>query len=227
MWDLQRSSVESTAGKKMRSRERRTSYNQQPVTAGESGLSNFFWVEQSFITRVSDVLCLQRARCESSYPSFSLINASEIGNPGISLISVGRKDAAAQRDHGILSVSTDWLIRCWSSKLNFSRTRVWPHTFLRNLQPQEVGSNFNFWGLLEPSGQISCSGQRIKGWRQRVQVSEFLLHILISTVTASAWLQFWCVWPWSHHHWKPLMERLLYIGNGIGSGDTWRHKTWP
>lgn len=90
--------------KKMRSRERTTSYNQQLVTAGDSGLSNFLWVEQSFITWVSDVLCLQRAHGESSYPSFSLINASEIGNPGISLISVGRKEAAAQRDHGILCV---------------------------------------------------------------------------------------------------------------------------
>ena len=134
--------------KKMRSRERTTSYNQQLLTAVGSGLSNFLWVEQSFITWMSDVLCLQRAHCESSYPSFSLINASEIGNPGISLISVARKEVAAQSDYGILSVSTDWLIRCWSPKLNFSRTRVWPHTFLRNLQPQEVGSNFNFCDLL-------------------------------------------------------------------------------
>ena len=159
----------------MRSREKTTSYNQQLVTAGESGLSNFLWVEQSFITWVSDVLCLQRAHGESSYSSFSLINASEIGNPGISLISVGRKEAAAQRDHGILSVSMDRLIRCWSSKLNFSITRVWPHTFQRNLQPQEVRSNFNFCSLLESSGQISCLGKRVKGWRQRVQVSKFLL----------------------------------------------------
>ena len=159
----------------MRSRERTTSYNQQLLTSGWSGLSNFLRVEQSFITWMSDVVCLQRAHCESSYPSFSLINASEIGNPGISLISVGRKEVAAQRDHGILSVSTDWLIRCWSPKLNFSRTRVWPHTFLRNLQPQQVGSNFNFCGLLETSGQISCLGLRVKGWRQRVQVSKFLL----------------------------------------------------
>lgn len=209
--------------KKNEVRERTTSYNQQLVTAEVSGLSNFLWVEQSFITWVSDVLCLQRAHSESSYPSFSLINASEIGNPGISLISVGRKEAAAQRDHGI---HVDGPI----NKVLELKAKFLDNKGVATRIPEELiapGSweQFQFLRFAGPtSGQISCSGKRVKGWRQRCRFPSFC-HVLISTVT-SAWLQFWCVWPKSYYH-KPLMERLLYIENGIGSGDTWRHKPWP
>lgn len=78
----------------MRLREREELVGQcQQLVGGESGLSDYL-LSRTMAYNMSDVSCFQRVAVNLTTLLLSSQYAPEIGNPGTSFISVGRKAAA-------------------------------------------------------------------------------------------------------------------------------------